>query len=189
MPKKATWEVRAKNKQLEINLLWTAFKVDWKTWWWSGYGEFLISGRQTAFVSITPSPLSVYFTVTRIGQVWGWQGQGPSLNQLKPNLELQPNIVLCPIFFGFPYCVLLTLIAAFSRVSMACLLTHWTIAEAPLMSCLFPQFWLCNMNIYQFWPVLGGVGQISRLKLVSTHWKDIWKDATLSSFQISTNFG
>ena len=80
--------------------------------------------------------------MTRIGQVWGWQGQGPSLNQLKPNLELQPNIVLCPIFFRFPNCVILTLIAGFSRVSMACLLTHWTIAEAPLMSCLFPQFWL-----------------------------------------------
>ena len=27
---------------------------------------------QTAFVSITPSPLSVYFMVTRIAQVWCW---------------------------------------------------------------------------------------------------------------------
>ena len=27
---------------------------------------------QTAFVSITPSPLSVYFMVTRIAQVWSW---------------------------------------------------------------------------------------------------------------------
>ena len=32
-------------------------------------------------------------------------------------------------------------------VSMSCLLIHLTLADAPLISCLFPQFWLQDMKI------------------------------------------
>ena len=42
---------------------------------------------QTEFVSITPSPLSVYFMVTRIAQVWSW---GPCHVSGPPPLPPRP---------------------------------------------------------------------------------------------------
>ena len=136
---------------------------------------------QTAFVSITPSPLSVYFMVTRIAQVWSWgpcHVLGLPLQTWTFGQNLYTQAVHSPVciqFWGFSDSLWNWLwLPPFRESQWAVCWSIWLSQTPPLISCLFPQFWLQRTKIDHQWYNVYLTLLVACYKPICGHFDIIW---------------